>query len=193
MTDPRKDDKNLEQTSAVFDGEELSSLDLNGDLAGKNQDHMQNWAIIGSAMRNELPKTIDLSFAARVRARISTIVPLPANDGRGFSWKAAAKYLSQGVVAAAVASVTVIGYQTYNASDISSMSVESSAVHQLPEGMSVNLASYQNGGQGFQFNSTGTNGTLSFEDRQLLKEKQEAEIKRVKSYLRNYVVETASK
>ena len=101
--------------------------------------------------------------------------------------------LGQVAIAASVAAVTIIGYQTINAEKSTTPSVATTALGSV-EG--VNLASYQ---------TTRSDKTLKFEEKLQgnnqnnnkvnnaeLKKQQTLEVERINNYIRGYVFDTAS-
>lgn len=109
---------------------------------------MQNWSLIGAALRNELPSKVNMSLADNVMAQIKNenIKPEPAKIKEISlpSFKIAFKKFSFGIaqvaLAASVAAITIIGWQTYNA-DEGITGDKTTAPLGSVEG--VNLASYQ--------------------------------------------------
>lgn len=204
MFDSKKDEK-LEQISSIFDGEDCQSLKLNQDCFLQNKNHLQNWSLIGSTLRNELPEKIDLSFVDKVVSQIDALpvndeVEVHTHDKVGFKivpyFKKAGIYISQLAIAATVACVTVIGYQTYNASDPSVIEpAASSAVGNIS---GVNLASYQNTGNDNviklkDMKKEHTNlQNMQYQNEAEIKDQQEKEIQRINDYLQGYYFDTAA-
>lgn len=213
MIDSKQDVEGLNKLSAIFDGEDISADDLKL-LSKQEQSHLQNWSLIGASMRNELAPKIDLSFVDKVVAQIENIdvsieqaelkatqttQATVANDETVFKIvpfiKKSSLYLSQLAIAAAVAAVTVIGFQIYNASDATVL--EPAANNLVNNVASANLASYQassmhdnvirfNDIQATQTNFN--NQTLSQEE---LRQKQEQELEKINNYLKGYLLDTA--
>ena len=69
MTDAKRDIVDLEKLSEVYDGEKFTKeLNLNDE---KMKSHLENWSLIGSALRDELPEKVDMSIADNVMAAIA--------------------------------------------------------------------------------------------------------------------------
>lgn len=136
--------RDLENESALFDGENTTSQ----KVSEESLSHMQNWSLIGAALRNELPSKVNMSLADNVMAQIKNenIKPEPAKIKEISlpSFKIAFKKFSFGIaqvaLAASVAAITIIGWQTYNA-DEGITGDKTTAPLGSVEG--VNLASYQ--------------------------------------------------
>ncbi|MGN1281085.1 MAG: RseA family anti-sigma factor [Succinivibrio sp.] len=190
----------LEKDSAVFDGQEI--LDKDVCLTDESMRHMQNWSLIGAAMRNELPNKANLSVSVGVMSQIKNdnIVPAPVSDeikeiklpASKFTFKKIVSSMSQLAVAASVAAVTVVGWQTYNAQG--SLSNENYAQSTI-EG--VNLASYQTTENSNTLNLNKKSPAKSKADNKVnsaeLKVMQNLEVERINNYIRGYVFDTASK
>lgn len=201
-----KDDAVLEQISAVFDGEDLPEGRLQEFDTGTKR-HMQNWSLIGSAMRHELPRQIDLNFADRVMAEVSKIdppqaeQPLPssAQPRRRFTFRFNFRKIglacTQLALAASVAAVTVIGWQTYNAGDVSELATPASTMGQVS---GLSLASYQNQRQDTILNLNDVarhDDSIAADDRsnaEMLRQMQQKELERINSYVRGYVLHSAA-
>ena len=136
--------RDLENESALFDGENTTTQ----KGSEESLSHMQNWSLIGAALRNELPSKVNMSLADNVMAQIKNenIKPEPAKIKEISlpSFKIAFKKFSFGIaqvaLAASVAAITIIGWQTYNA-DEGITGDKTTAPLGSVEG--VNLASYQ--------------------------------------------------
>lgn len=78
----------LLHASELFDGQshqqvpEDSALLASAEVKG----HMKNWALIGSALRGEMPAKIDLNFADKVMARLKDEEPLASDSEQGLGW-----------------------------------------------------------------------------------------------------------
>ena len=78
----------LLHASELFDGQshqqvpEDSALLASAEVKG----HMKNWALIGSALRGEMPAQIDLNFADKVMARLNDEEPLASDSEQGLGW-----------------------------------------------------------------------------------------------------------
>ena len=68
--------RDLENESALFDGENTTTQ----KGSEESLSHMQNWSLIGAALRNELPSKVNMSLADNVMAQIKNenIKPEPA-------------------------------------------------------------------------------------------------------------------
>lgn len=196
-----------ESVSALFDGENLP--EKNFDLTHEEKEHFENWSLIGSALRNELPQKVNLDFADNLMARIhnenirpdiidqTEAVKTDCIPAGGFKnvFKKVAFTVAQMAVAASVAAVTIIGYQTYNA-DVSSTSeiAASAAVANLG---AANLASFQtnrgSAANDIKLESTQDNAKNAQVNDLELKKQQRLELERINNYIRGYVIDTASK
>jgi len=188
-----------EADSALFDGENLPE---HVELTDETREHMQNWSLIGATLRSEVPSDIKPDFSASVMARIADerIVPDTVDQAK-VQKLASVKFknmfrkvsfgLTQIAVAASVAAVTVIGYQTYNAEDeVSTEFPVSGAIG------SANLASYSTSAQGSKEISFDNRAISAASDRKVdseeLKKQQSLEVERINNYIRGYVFDTAS-
>lgn len=78
----------LLHASELFDGQshqqvpEDSALLASAEVKG----HMKNWALIGSALRGEMPAKIDLNFADKVMAMLKDEEPLASDSEQGLGW-----------------------------------------------------------------------------------------------------------
>ena len=108
---------NWEEQSALFDSENVNvdKVELNDEL----KDHLNNWSLIGATLRDELPKQVNVSFADNLMAKIEQekIKPEPRKVSFNFTFKKVAFAVSQFAIAASVAAVTIIGWQTFNADE----------------------------------------------------------------------------
>lgn len=185
---------NWEDTSALFDGENVNidKVELNEKAKAK----MENWSLIGAALRDDLPKQVNLSFADNLMSRIEKeqIKPEVAKKTFNFSFKKIAFAVSEFAIAASVAAVTVIGWQTYNA-DEQLINENPASVLGSVEG--VNLASYQTAQNQktikleHQFSEV-DNKKANKLNEQELKKQQALEVDRINNYIRGYVFSTAS-
>ena len=214
MIDSKQDVEGLNKLSAIFDGEDISADDLKL-LSKQDQTHLQNWSLVGASMRNELAPKIDLSFVDKVAAQIENIdikqeqvtaksikqdtQTSAANDETLFKIvpfiKKSSLYLSQLAIAAAVAAVTVIGFQIYNASDATIL--EPAANNLVNNVSSANLASYQTNPMHdnvIRFNdiqATQSNANNQAINKEELRQKQEQELEKINNYLKGYLLDTA--
>lgn len=190
--------RDLENESALFDGENETIQKVSEDSLS----HMQNWSLIGAALRNELPSKVNMSLADNVMAQIKNEHIKPEKDSiKEISLptlKVAFKKFSFGIaqvaLAASVAAVTVVGWQTYNA-DESISGDKTTAPLGSVEG--VNLASYQteHNDKTLKLNGKSNLDQSQNEDRvnsAELKKQQSIEVERINNYIRGYVFDTAS-
>lgn len=203
MVNSVKDDKVLENLSAIFDGNNLPK-DESLEMSENDKDHLQNWSLISSTLKKELPSKINLSLANNVMSRIEnehiqiekveetptfSIVPLI---------KKVSFALTQVSVAAAIAVIAVIGYQTYNAG------VELNATTEFAPSFgnstSVNLASYQSPSQEqvihMNNNVVPNNEILqnnNKRDAYTAQKLKEQEMQRLNEYLKGYVLDRETK
>ncbi|MGN0915809.1 MAG: sigma-E factor negative regulatory protein [Succinivibrio sp.] len=186
--------------SALFDGENF--MEHRTELDRDSVDHMQNYSLIGAVLRNELSSpSVKMDFASDVMNTIMTnkIVPEGQNKVKvikfpsfKMTFKKVGFSIAQLAVAASVAAVTVIGYQTYNA-DGQSLADDRSTVSLGPV-ESVNLASYQSDRQAreIELNSRQKEENSVALNNQELQKQQELEVERINNYIRGYVFDTAS-
>ena len=185
---------NWEEQSALFDSENVNvdKVELNDEL----KDHLNNWSLIGATLRDELPKQVNVSFADNLMARIEQekIKPEPRKVSFNFTFKKVAFAVSQFAIAASVAAVTIIGWQTFNADE--KLGVDSTSTS-LGSVNGVNLASYQTSQtqKGIKLNQhysdiDSKNG-IKMDEKEFRKQ-QALEVDRINNYIRGYVFTTAS-
>ena len=138
----------LENISSKFDGEVEGTLPETLSVA--EQVHLENWATIAAAVRNEMSEKTDFDFASKVMDRIAqeadpvidqSSVTVEKRNLGFFSLRKLLLLLTETVVAASVCMITIFGYQTWNADDNLSIG---DAVSTMGTVSGVNLASYQN-------------------------------------------------
>lgn len=191
-----------EDLSALYDGEILGAEKL--ELHEQEKKHMQAWSLIGATMRNELSSEVNLSLADNVAAAIAKEEPQSlVSDQSKIStpryklWKAFHKVgfaLTQTAIAASIAMVTVIGYQTWNAED--NLSAENTPVVTLGSVNNVNLASYQSAQNNNVIrlgSNVGSNNSKMVANQDQIRNSQNQEMKLINDYIRLYVFDTASK
>ena len=209
MTDAKRNIVDLEKLSEVYDGEEFTKeLNLNDE---KMKSHLENWSLIGSALRDELPEKVDMSIADNVMAAITNDVkeevvleeqPKEAPDTSTFKvpafFKKVSLYFTQIAVAASVAMVTIVGWQTYSAGEMSGV-IEPASTNTMGAVGGLNLASFQSDDHEavIHMNQVPREDVSAVEHRQLsakqLEELRQKEIERVNSYVKGYVLNTALK
>lgn len=185
-----------EELSARYDGEDLPDEKLS--FQGEDEKHLQAWSLIGATMRHELADEVNLSLADNIAAAIAK-EELPVCDQaevktpRYSLWKAFHKIgfvVSQTAIAASIAMVTVIGYQTYNAVD--NLSQEQAPVAALGPVSNVNLASYQsvpnNNVIRLGDGSYNGNGNLNTTRQVEIRNSQNKEMELINDYIRLYVL-----
>ena len=208
MVTSEKDKEILEQISAIFDGEGLPEGRMQ-EFDADQKRHLQNWSLIGSAMRHELPPKVDLSFADKVMAEVVKTEPdlvdqdenaqLPVHAKRRFhfNFKKLGQVVSQLAVAASVAAVTVVGWQTYTAGDAAELSAPVSNASMGPVS-GLSLASYQNDSRDHVLNfsniaqHTDLNAVEDKPNAELLRQMQQKELERINNYVRGYVLHSAA-
>ncbi len=204
MQTRKTDNEILEEISAVFDGEGLpeGKLPKFGQEASR---HLQNWSVIGSALRHELPPKVDLSFADKVMAQVEQtkidLVEQPAElklpATRKFSLlKRCGLIASQLAVAASVAAVTVIGWQTYSAGSVPALD-EPAANAVMGSAGGLSLASYQNDNRELKLNvsniaSKDVMPGNTKPDAETLRQMQQKEMERINHYVRGYILHSAA-
>ena len=185
---------NWEEQSALFGSENVNvdKVELNDEL----KDHLNNWSLIGATLRDELPKQVNVSFADNLMAKIEQekIKPEPRKVSFNFTFKKVAFAVSQFAIAASVAAVTIIGWQTFNADE--KLGVDSTSTS-LGSVNGVNLASYQTSQtqKGIKLNQhysdiDSKNG-IKMDEKEFRKQ-QALEVDRINNYIRGYVFTTAS-
>ena len=185
---------NWEEQSALFDSENVNvdKVELNDEL----KDHLNNWSLIGATLRDELQKQVNVSFADNLMAKIEQekIKPEPRKVSFNFTFKKVAFAVSQFAIAASVAAVTIIGWQTFNADE--KLGVDSTSTS-LGSVNGVNLASYQTSQtqKGIKLNQhysdiDSKNG-IKMDEKEFRKQ-QALEVDRINNYIRGYVFTTAS-
>ena len=201
------DERMLERISAAMDGEDLTALDDHAGLVSSSAEHLQRWSLIGATLRRELLATADPALAGRVRSRLDLQIPRPANDHphrtRSGWLRLWLRSAAQAAAAAAVAGITVIGFQTYSAADVTALHLEPPAAARSGGGssLSVDLASFQHGGPALGINApagaaavrTPAAAPLTPAGSEQLRQQQERELRRINAYLRSYLLESAAR
>ena len=149
--------------SANLDGQ---CLDEMGKISAEDREHLENWSLMGAALRDELPSRTDLDFAAKVMARVQAPeladqAKVEQRKARLISFRKVALVLGETVAAASVCMLTVFGYQTWNAGDSSLSDPVSSA-------------------------------ELSAREQREFAQKRDAEAGRINTYLKGYVLDSAA-
>ena len=185
---------NWEEQSALFDSENVNvdKVELNDEL----KDHLNNWSLIGATLRDELPKQVNVSFADNLMAKIEQekIKPEPRKVSFNFTFKKVAFAVSQFAIAASVAAVTIIGWQTFNADE--KLGVDSTSTS-LGSVNGVNLASYQTSQtqKGIKlsqhYSDIDSKNGIKMDEKEFRKQ-QALEVDRINNYIRGYVFTTAS-
>lgn len=192
-----------ELKSALYDGENLPEGKL--EFSENDVEHLQNWSLIGATLRNEVPdNTLKSDFASSVMNRIKdeNITPdlvdqSEVENGAYHSFKNVFKKVSFGIaqmaIAASVAAVTIIGYQTYNAEG--TVSSEVSAASTIGAIGTANLASYQTNRKAsneIKLNQEKSEKESASANNIELKKQQKLEVERINNYIKGYVLDTAS-
>ena len=190
----------LENISSKFDGEVEGTLPETLSVA--EQVHLEIWATIAAAVRNEMSEKTDFDFASKVMDRIAqeadpvidqSSVTVEKRNLGFFSLRKLLLLLTETVVAASVCMITIFGYQTWNADDNLSIG---DAVSTMGTVSGVNLASYQNrsNDHSISLDVSGNQNQhrLSPNEQKELAQKREQEAERISNYLKGYVLNTAS-
>ena len=192
-----------ELKSALYDGENLPEGKL--ELSENDVEHLQNWSLIGATLRNEMTdNTLKSDFASSVMDRIKDekITPDLVDQTEVervsyHSFKNVFKKVSFGIaqmaIAASVAAVTIIGYQTYNAEG--TVSNEVSAASTIGAIGTANLASYQTNRKAsneIKLNQEKSEKENASANNIELKKQQKLEVERINNYIKGYVLDTAS-
>ncbi len=195
MTKSELDWKN-EELSARYDGEDLPHANMS--FQEDEKEHLQAWSLIGATMRQELASEVNLSLADKIMAEIEqeeTPVVSEQTEIETPRYKLLNMFrkvgfvLTQTAIAASIAMVTVIGYQTYNAEE--NLSLDKAPVAALGPVSNVNLASYQSApnnniirlGDSAYAGNDGLNAAKKAEIRNL----QNHEMELINDYIRLYV------
>ena len=213
----------LLKASEFFDGRchQLSSEDLKSFDSVEVKEHLKNWALIGSALRDEMPEKVDFNFADKVMAAIDdqdkAWVP-PYESECSFdqsslqqdvnktgkvklamptiALKKAGTVLIQTAVAATVATVAVIGMQVYNASNVQMDNIATTASNNVGPVNGLNLAAFQTNESDIVSLNNNVNDsakpTPPADKTDLSKVRQE-ELDKVNSYVQGFITETASR
>lgn len=192
-----------ELKSALYDGENLPEGKL--ELSENDVEHLQNWSLIGATLRNEITdNTLKSDFASSVMDRIKDEKITPdlvdqteVESVSYHSFKNVFKKVSFGIaqmaIAASVAAVTIIGYQTYNAEG--TVSSEVSAASTIGAIGTANLASYQTNRKAsneIKLNQEKSEKESVSANNIELKKQQKLEVERINNYIKGYVLDTAS-
>ncbi|MBQ3883807.1 MAG: hypothetical protein II731_02885 [Succinivibrio sp.] len=192
-----------ELKSALYDGENLPEGKL--ELSENDVEHLQNWSLIGATLRNEMTdNTLKSDFASSVMDRIKDEKITPdlvdqteVESVSYHSFKNVFKKVSFGIaqmaIAASVAAVTIIGYQTYNAEG--TVSNEVSAASTIGAIGTANLASYQTNRKAsneIKLNQEKSEKESATANNIELKKQQKLEVERINNYIKGYVLDTAS-
>ena len=192
-----------ELKSALYDGENLPEGKL--ELSENDVEHLQNWSLIGATLRNEMTDTtLKSDFASSVMDRIKDEKITPdlvdqteVESVSYHSFKNVFKKVSFGIaqmaIAASVAAVTIIGYQTYNAEG--TVSNEVSAASTIGAIGTANLASYQTNRKAsneIKLNQEKSEKESATANNIELKKQQKLEVERINNYIKGYVLDTAS-
>lgn len=213
----------LLKASELFDGRchQLSSEDLKSFESVEVREHLKNWALIGSALRDEMPQKVDFNFADKVMAAIDEqdkawVPPYESEDNFDQSslqqdvnetgkvklamptiaLKKAGTVLIQTAVAATVATVAVIGMQVYNASNVQMDNIATTASNNVGPVNGLNLAAFQTNESDIVSLNNNVNDsakpTPPADKTDLSKVRQE-ELDKVNSYVQGFITETASR
>lgn len=200
-----------EELSARYDGE--FSSDGMTCINEDEKSSLQKWSLIGATLRNELSPQVNLDIASKVADLIakepvvssidqSDVSSVEVKKELKFETKTFAKFmrkfgfvLSQTAVAASIAMVTVIGYQTWNAED--NLSQDPVAVSAFGPVSNVNLASYQtsqsNNSIRLGYNVYNTENSELHDREAQIRSSQNQELERINNYIKGYVLSTASR
>ena len=191
-----------ELKSALYDGENLPEGKL--ELSENDVEHLQNWSLIGATLRNEMTdNTLKSDFASSVMDRIKDEKITPdlvdqteVESVSYHSFKNVFKKVSFGIaqmaIAASVAAVTIIGYQTYNAEGTVSNEVSAATIGAIG---TANLASYQTNRKAsneIKLNQEKSEKENASANNIELKKQQKLEVERINNYIKGYVLDTAS-
>ena len=212
----------LLKASELFDGRchQLSSEDLKSFDSVEVKEHLKNWALIGSALRDEMPKKVDFNFADKVMAAIDEqdkawVPPYESEDcfdqsslqqdvnktGKlklampSIALKKAGTVLIQTAVAATVATVAVIGMHVYNASNVQMDNIATTASSNVGPVNGLNLAAFQTNESDIVSlnNNVNDNAKPNATDKADLSKLRQAELEKVNTYVQGFISETASR
>ncbi len=200
-------DQFLESMSAFYDGEELPRGRIEPDKLRQARAHMQNWSLIGAVLRNETIAKTDTSFADAVASHVAAIdAQAMDEEQQKVSLKSAIKHVLSvrrivsmaynTAAAAAIAAVTVLGWQIYNASSLGSFVEPAADTTMVRPVGGINLASYQNDNREtvVRLNQFDDNDSLRSsqggrsDNMQAVQLMREKELERINIYLRGYVL-----
>lgn len=183
----------LVDLSSAYDGDRVDTIKSEEFRSEKAQEHMQNWSLIADTLRGNCKITADSSFVNKVMAQIDKepTIKVSANKRVVFDFvKTSFNYISSMAIAAAVAAVTIIGYQTYSASNLR---LTEPAGSSSPRASSLNLASYQSNNQDIQLslnNAKDISKPVKLSDNEY-KKLQDEELRKINIMLQGYVQENA--
>lgn len=213
----------LKKASELFDGrcQHLSSEDLKSFDSVEVREHLKNWALIGSALRDEMPEKVDFNFADKVMAAIDDqdkawVPPYESEDNFDQSslqqdvnkagkvklamptiaLKKAGTVLIQTAVAATVATVAVIGMQVYNASNMQMENIATTASNNVGPVNGLNLAAFQTNESDIVSLNNNVNDSAKPtppSDKTDLSKLRQAELEKVNTYVQGFISETASR
>ena len=184
-----------EELSARYDGE------FNSDemtcMNEEEKSSLQKWSLIGATMREELSKEPVVSSVDQ-----SEVPAVEVKKELKFETKTFAKFMrkfgfvvSQSVVAASIAMVTVIGYQTWNAEE--NLNQDPVAVSAFGPVSNANLASYQtsqsNNSIRLGYNVYNTESSELHNREAQIRSSQSQELERINNYIKGYVLSTANR
>lgn len=212
----------LVKASELFDGRchQLSVEESRSIESAEVQKHLKNWALIGSALRDEMPKQIDMNFADKVMAAIENqekawVPPVESEEhfdqselqldkldtkqvspqAPSFSFKKLVPLALQTVVAASVAAVAVIGLQVYNASNVQMDDIATTASTNIGPVTGLNLASFQNNPTDapVRLDTVSPKLDIHEDERETAAKLRKEELEKVNMYIQGYISETASR
>lgn len=212
----------LIKASEFFDGRchQLNSEDLKSFDSVEVKEHLKNWALIGSALRDEMPQKVDFNFADKVMAAIDeqdkAWVPPYERDNcfdqsslqqdvnktskvklamPSIVLKKAVTVLIQTAIAATVATVAVIGMQVYNASNVQMDNIATTASNNVGPVNGLNLAAFQTNESDIVSLNNNVNDSAkpNATDKTDLSKVRQEELDKVNSYVQGFITETASR
>ncbi len=196
-----------EGISALYDGEEFPEGQIS--LSEEETGHLNNWSLIGAALRDDLPEQINPDFSANVAKAIAAEdAPVEITDQTetkpvGITHTIKSHFKKFGfifteiAVAASIACFTVVGFQAFNAEN--GVGLDTPASYALGPVNGVSLASFQNGshdnviqfGRDTKAQAAASNRNYQNRDSRELRELQDLEAERINGYLRGYVLNSS--
>lgn len=143
---------------------------------------------------NDLPSMLKGSFNDQAQLNTQEAVAQVAKLKKAplLNLKKIGIFVSQVAVAASVATVAVIGLQTYNAAEPNMESVATTASTTVGPVVGLSLASYQNNDNDLLLNMDAIESSDNHGYQADIKHKRQAELDKINLYVKGYVLDTAA-